>query len=157
VLRESRFSHDTQEIAYLAPLGRAITLRVIVYGEGFKRKKERILFSLKTFTHKTVSNHFIFYSEASAGSSDPRPELVEGSEGSGREKNRNPFAGLTQLALLYEVSISVEIYHDSGCPFRGGEIDENTGFFVPFYVLIPNSGRSRKAGDYRFFLFSAFQ
>jgi len=44
VLRESRFSHDTQEIAYLAPIGgHAITLRGIVYGEGFK----------------TVSNHSV--------------------------------------------------------------------------------------------------
>ena len=59
VLRESRFSHDSQEIAYLAPLGRAITLRGIVYGKGSKRKKECILFSLKTFSHKTVSNHSI--------------------------------------------------------------------------------------------------
>jgi hypothetical protein len=57
-LRESRFSRDTQEIAYLAPLGRAITLRGIVYGKGSQRKKEEcILFSLKTFSHKTVSNH----------------------------------------------------------------------------------------------------
>jgi hypothetical protein len=30
-----------------------------VYGEGFKRKKECILFSLKTFSHKTVSNHSV--------------------------------------------------------------------------------------------------
>jgi len=59
VVRVSRFSHDTQEIAYLAPLGRAITLRGIVYGKGFKRKKECILFSLKTFSHKTVSNHSV--------------------------------------------------------------------------------------------------
>ena len=59
VLRESRFSHDTQEIAYLAPLGLAITLRGIVYGKGSKRKKEWILFSLKTFSHKTVSNHSV--------------------------------------------------------------------------------------------------
>ena len=59
MLRESRFSHDTQEIAYLAPLGRAITLRGIVYGKGSKRKKECILFSLKTFSHKTVSNHSV--------------------------------------------------------------------------------------------------
>jgi len=36
--------------------GRSITLRGIVYGKGFKRKKECILFSLKTFSHKTVSN-----------------------------------------------------------------------------------------------------
>jgi len=59
VLRESRFSQDTQAIAYLAPLGSAITLRGIVYGEGFERKKECILFSLKTFSHKTVSNHSV--------------------------------------------------------------------------------------------------
>ena len=59
VLRESRFSHDTQGIAYLAPLGRAITLRGIVYGKGSKGKKECILFSLKTFSHKTVSNHSV--------------------------------------------------------------------------------------------------
>ena len=58
-LRESRFSHDTQEIAYLAPLGRAITLRGIVYGKGFKREKECVHFPLETFTHKTVSNHSI--------------------------------------------------------------------------------------------------
>jgi len=59
-LRESGFSHDTQEIAYLAPLGRAITLRGIVYGKGSKRKKEEcILFSLKTFSHKSVSNHSV--------------------------------------------------------------------------------------------------
>jgi hypothetical protein len=56
-LRESRFSHDTPEIAYLAPPGRTITLRGIVYGKGFRRKKECILFSLNTFPHKTVSNH----------------------------------------------------------------------------------------------------
>jgi len=37
VLRESRFSHDTQKIAYLAPLGRAITISGIVYGKGLKR------------------------------------------------------------------------------------------------------------------------
>jgi len=60
VLRESRFSHDTPEIAYLAPLGLAITLRGIVYGKDSKRKKEEcILFSLKTFSHKTVSNHSV--------------------------------------------------------------------------------------------------
>jgi len=57
VLRELRFSHDTQELAYLAPPGRAVTLRVIVYGKGSKRKKECILLSLKTSPHKTVSNH----------------------------------------------------------------------------------------------------
>jgi hypothetical protein len=51
VLRESRSSHDTQEIACLAPLGRAITLRGIVYGKGLERKKECVFF-LKTFTHK---------------------------------------------------------------------------------------------------------
>jgi hypothetical protein len=38
-------------------MGRAITLRGIVYGKGFERKKECILFSLKTLSHKTVSNH----------------------------------------------------------------------------------------------------
>jgi hypothetical protein len=60
VLRESRFSHDTPEIAYLAPLGRAITLRGIVYGKGSERKKEAcILFSLKAFSHETVSNHSV--------------------------------------------------------------------------------------------------
>jgi hypothetical protein len=59
VLRESKFSHDTQEIAYLAPLGRAITLRGIGYGKHSQRKKECILFSLKTFSHKTVSNHSV--------------------------------------------------------------------------------------------------
>jgi len=48
-----------QQIAYLAPLGRAITLGGIVYGKGFERKKEYILFSLKTFSHKTVSNHSV--------------------------------------------------------------------------------------------------
>jgi hypothetical protein len=59
-LRESRFSHDTPEIAYLAPLGLAVTLRVIVYGKGSKRKKEEyILPSLETFSHKTVSNHSV--------------------------------------------------------------------------------------------------
>jgi hypothetical protein len=31
-----------------------------VYGKGFERKKEAyILFSLKTFSHKTVSNHSV--------------------------------------------------------------------------------------------------
>jgi len=60
VLRESKFSHDAQEIAYLAPPGRAITLRGIVYGKGFERKNEKpILFSLKTLSHKTVSNHSV--------------------------------------------------------------------------------------------------
>ena len=54
-----KISHATQEIAYLAPLGRASTLRGIVYGKGSKRKKECILFSLKTFSHKTVSNHSV--------------------------------------------------------------------------------------------------
>jgi hypothetical protein len=40
--------------------GRAITLCGIVYGKGSKRKKEEcILFSLKTFSHKTVSNHSV--------------------------------------------------------------------------------------------------
>ena len=43
-LRESRFSHTTQEIAYLAPPGRAITLRGIVYGKGSKRKKKNAFF-----------------------------------------------------------------------------------------------------------------
>ena len=37
-------------------------LRGIVYGEGFERKKECILFSLKTFSHKTVSNHSVVIS-----------------------------------------------------------------------------------------------
>jgi len=32
--------YDTQETAYLAPLGRAITLCGIVYGKGSERKKE---------------------------------------------------------------------------------------------------------------------
>ena len=50
-------SHAVEPIAYLAPLGRAITLCGIVYGKGSKRKKEWILFSLKTSSHKTVSNH----------------------------------------------------------------------------------------------------
>ena len=60
MLRESRFSHDTPDIAYLAPLGRAITLRGILYGKGSKRKKEEcILFSLKTFSHETVSDDSI--------------------------------------------------------------------------------------------------
>ncbi|HUT69186.1 MAG TPA: hypothetical protein VMW89_00800, partial [Desulfatiglandales bacterium] len=39
--------------------GRAITLRGITYGKGFERKKECILFSLKTLSHKAVSNHSV--------------------------------------------------------------------------------------------------
>jgi len=55
-----RTSHAVKPIAYLAPLGRAITLRGIVYGKGFERKKEEcILFSLKTLSHETVSNHSV--------------------------------------------------------------------------------------------------
>jgi len=44
VLRASRFSQHIQEIAYLAPLGRAITLRGIVYAKGSQGKKSAFFF-----------------------------------------------------------------------------------------------------------------
>jgi hypothetical protein len=44
VLGESRFFRDTQEIAYVAPPGRAIMLRGIVYGKGSKRKNKNSFF-----------------------------------------------------------------------------------------------------------------
>ena len=59
VLRESTFSQNTQEIAYLAPIGGCNHATRDCVWEGFERKKEWILFSLKTFSHKTVSNHFV--------------------------------------------------------------------------------------------------
>ena len=60
VLRESKFSQDTQAIAYLALIGACNhAARDCVWDTGFKRKKESILFSLKTLPHKTVSNHSV--------------------------------------------------------------------------------------------------
>ena len=60
-LRESRFSQDTQQIAYLAPKGACDHAARDCVWERFYKEKREISFSLvKTFSHEAVSNHFLF-------------------------------------------------------------------------------------------------